>query len=128
MPGPPTEGAERIYRQLDLNPAQVARGWFGCEVLALWSLVLWCTGPTAARCFPASSLCARQAVCTASRCREGSGSPAVPSWLLKGAGKLVDKGNPADALYLGFHKAFDRISQQRLLKKLCYQGQEQTPF
>lgn len=28
----------------------------------------------------------------------------------------------------GFHKAFDKISQQMLLKKLCCQGWEEMPF
>lgn len=53
--GPPAEGAERIYWQLDLIHAQVARGWFLWEVLPFWSLVSRSTGPTAAQPFPVSS-------------------------------------------------------------------------
>ena len=113
-----TEVAERIYWQIDLNPARFARALFGWEVLAFWLLCSWCTGPTAARLFPAY---------TDSRCRGDSSHNATPSWLLKGAGNPVNKGNPVDALYLGFHKAFDRISQKRLLKKLRCQGWEEMP-
>lgn len=58
----------------------------------------------------------------------GSGSPATLSRLLKGAGKFVNKRNAVAVLYLSSHEVFGRISQQRLLKKLCCQGWEEMPF